>query len=220
MPIIVLVWFCPTLEQDALGHFRTVVAAKADLPNAWVSLGAIYINAGNHHEAVMVLTDALGRFPAATWQKLPEAYYNFGIALGLLGRTDEGIEKWTNAAGGKINIRYVDQPGDVDIECIWTSNPDQLRNRAEGGEAQVYYQGGEIRKATITILTVPLNRAGSITDNNIRSVALHEIGHVFGLLGHSPNPQDVMFFSARIRDEKPELSARDRRTLLRLYSRN
>jgi predicted Zn-dependent protease len=77
-----------------------------------------------------------------------------------------------------------------------------------------------IRKATIIILTVPLNRANAITDNTIRSAALHEAGHALGLFGHSPNPQDARFFSGRIKDEKPVLTARDSKTLLRLYSQN
>jgi predicted Zn-dependent protease len=129
------------------------------------------------------------------------------------------FQDWVSASAGKISIRFVDQPADADIECLWSSNPAQLRNRAEGGEAQVYSQDGLIQKATIIILTVPTNRANGISDNFISSIALHEVGHALGLFGHSPNPQDAMFFSTGVRDnDKPQLSARDRKTILRLYS--
>ena len=330
-------------EQDASEHFRTIVAAKANLPSAWVSLGTIYVNAGKHGEAVTTFTDAMSRFPTTTWQQIPELYVNFGMALGKIGRTDEAIEnfklalranselplvwmnlgifyqasgqirqsiehykefikrspannadvsmavdtnkileaelreastikarsdeeyyvevtkyrpntwprksmplrvhipagdgipgfeprfteflkaafhEWASASGGKINLRFVDQPADADIECLWTSDPSQLQNRAEGGEAQVYFQDGLIHKARIILLTMSMNRINPITDNSVKSVALHEVGHALGLFGHSPNPRDVMFFSAGIADNNPSLSARDRKTLLRLYSQN
>jgi Tfp pilus assembly protein PilF len=329
-------------EQDALQHFKTIVIAKADLPLAWLSLGTMHMDAGNDKEAIAVFTDAFSRFSETTWQRAPEFYYNFGTALGKVGRTDEGIEKlklalradsemrfawmnlglfyqargklpesiahyrefikrfpadadapmivdaikvleaelreasaiqrrseheyyaevtrtqpgiwprvsmplrvyihpgdgtpgfqprfngflqvafqdWVNASEGRVSVRFVDQPSDADIECVWTSDPSRLRNRAEGGEAQVYVQDGVILKAMIIILTVPVNRMNPVTENLIRTVALHEVGHALGLLGHSPKPEDVMFFSAGITDSKPELSARDRKTLVRLYSQD
>jgi predicted Zn-dependent protease len=58
-----------------------------------------------------------------------------------------------------------------------------------------------------------------VNDNLIRSVSLHEVGHALGLTGHSRHPTDVMFFSESLVDDKRELSARDRKTLVRLYSR-
>jgi tetratricopeptide (TPR) repeat protein len=330
-------------EQDALEQFKTIVAAKAELPMAWVSLGAVYMNRGMYNEALNTFNDAISRFPAATWQKIPDFYYNFGTTLGKVGRTDEGIEKlklalradvelpaawmnlgalyqasgkleqsihhykefikrapadadvpmiadavkameselkeaggiesrskeeyyaevtrnqprtwsrksmplrvhihsgagipgfdprfidiikaafheWTSAAEGNVSIRFVDQPAGADIECLWSSNPAQLQNRAEGGEAQIYFQeNGMILKATIIILTVPANRKAPMTDNTMTFAALHEVGHALGLVGHSMDPQDVMFFAAPMTDHRPHLSRRDRKTFFRLYSQN
>lgn len=326
-------------EQDALEHFKTVVVAKANVPMAWVSLSAIYLNTGKHNEALATLNDAISRFPATTWQQIPEFYNNFGTALGKIGHMDEGIEQlklglradpklpfiwknlgtfyqangklrdsiehykefikrfpndpdvpvivdaisimeaelreastiqarnddyhaevtkhqpktwpresmplrvhirsgegvpgfeprfmeilktafqdWVSASEGKVSIHFVDHP-DADIECLWISDSSQLQNRAEGGEAQIYFQeNGLIGRATVIILTIPMNRMSPITDNRIRFVALHEAGHALGLLGHSPNPKDVMFFATGIADVKPDLSERDRKTLVRLYS--
>ncbi|HEX9444969.1 MAG TPA: matrixin family metalloprotease, partial [Candidatus Binatia bacterium] len=111
-------------------------------------------------------------------------------------------------------------PSDAHIDCAWTSDSSRLRNRSEGGETQVYYQeDGSILGAGIVILTVPVSRLSPVTDNLMRLVALHEVGHALGMLGHSANPADVMFFALPLSDDQRELSARDRKTLVRLYSR-
>lgn len=49
----------------------------------------------------------------------------------------------------------------------------------------------------------------------ILSAARHELGHALGLWGHSPHPEDVMYFSQT--RSTPTISDRDRRTLRRLY---
>jgi tetratricopeptide (TPR) repeat protein len=63
------------------------------MPDAWVSLGAVYVNTGKPNDAIAIFDDAINRFPATTSQQIPELYHNFGLALGKIGRTDEGIEK-------------------------------------------------------------------------------------------------------------------------------
>jgi tetratricopeptide (TPR) repeat protein len=330
-------------EQEALEHCKAIVAAKADLPMAWVSTGAIYLNGGLYDEALNICKDAISRFPDSTWRKIPDLHYICGTTLGQTGRIEEAIEKlqlavradvklpvawmnlgafyqvsgqleqsiyyykefmkrapndadvaviadavkvmeaelkeaagipirskeeyyaevtknqpkawsrksmplrvhirsgagipgfeprfmdilkaafdeWHRAAQGNLSIRFVDQPAEADIECLWSSDPAQLQNRAEGGEAQVYFrEDGVILKVTIIILTVPLNRKNPVTDSIIGFVGLHEVGHALGLLGHSMDPRDIMFFAAPMTDQRPQLSDRDRKTLVRLYSQN
>jgi predicted Zn-dependent protease len=53
-------------------------------------------------------------------------------------------------------------------------------------------------------------------DGVMLSVARHEIGHAIGLWGHSPNPEDIMYFSQVKRP--PLISSRDLRTLARVYA--
>jgi predicted Zn-dependent protease len=68
-------------------------------------------------------------------------------------------------------------------------------------------------------LTVSVLESRPVTDNLIRLISLHEIGHALGLIGHSHNPADIMFFSESLVDEKRDLTERDRKTLARLYAR-
>ena len=108
----------------------------------------------------------------------------------------------------------------ADIVCSWTSDPSQLSKRSESGETQVFVgPEGVIQNAKIILLTLPITSLRAVSDNLIRLVSLHEVGHALGLLGHSQNPADVMFFSEPLTDERKELSTRDSKTIVRLYSR-
>lgn len=51
----------------------------------------------------------------------------------------------------------------------------------------------------------------------IYKTALHEIGHLLGLMGHSKNINDIMFPSIT---KTESLSERDRNTLLELYKKS
>lgn len=60
-----------------------------------------------------------------------------------------------------------------------------------------------------------ISLASGQADGVMLSVARHEIGHAIGLWGHSPDPNDIMYFS-QVR-EAPLISSRDLRTLHRVY---
>jgi hypothetical protein len=48
----------------------------------------------------------------------------------------------------------------------------------------------------------------------LRNIIEHELGHAIGLLGHSPNPDDLMCAKT---DENSKLSSRDLNTVRKLY---
>jgi predicted Zn-dependent protease len=50
----------------------------------------------------------------------------------------------------------------------------------------------------------------------LRNIIAHELGHALGLLGHSPNNNDMMF---NITDEYSRISERDLNTLNKLYQK-
>lgn len=131
----------------------------------------------------------------------------------------EAFDEWSKASQGKVTFKFVDNSADADILCSWASDSSQFKNRSEGGETLfVADSTGLMEGAKVVILTVATTGAHGVSDNEMRVICLHEVGHALGLAGHSPNPADIMFFGATPADSKKDLSERDRQTLLRLYA--
>ncbi|HEY9868567.1 MAG TPA: tetratricopeptide repeat protein [Candidatus Obscuribacterales bacterium] len=130
----------------------------------------------------------------------------------------DAFQEWADASNGLVSFVFVVGGGQADINCSWTNDQRKLSNAAEAGEARVFTDSEGIARGTITLLTVPLSPELPITENRMRTVCLHEIGHVLGLGGHTTNPDDIMFYTSSLDDVAKHLSDRDRATLVRLYS--
>jgi tetratricopeptide (TPR) repeat protein len=128
----------------------------------------------------------------------------------------ESFQDWVDASQGKIKIEYVDSADKAHITCTWTEDPNQMISSAEGGHAAVATGSHGILGSQITLLTIMDNHP--CTDDQARRVDQHEIGHSFGLVYHSKDPNDAMFGDLRIGDTRTALSERDRNTILALYS--
>jgi hypothetical protein len=117
------------------------------------------------------------------------------------------FNEWT-AAG--VPVRF-DLSGDSsDAEVVFRWKP-QFEIERTGQTDLTWDQDGRIQTATVTLATFdPKGRAMDADD--IRVVAIHEIGHVLGL-DHSPDSTDLMFPTAKVR----ALSDRDVRTVQLLY---
>lgn len=130
------------------------------------------------------------------------------------------FDDWSSASGGRVRFIFVPSAGDSDIECFWLNNPAELSNSSESGEARVFNNREGIVRGTVKLLTVPLSKELPLTDNRMRQICLHEVGHVLGLAGHTANPADAMFFSSSVDDVWKALSVRDQNTITKLYSTN
>jgi tetratricopeptide (TPR) repeat protein len=129
----------------------------------------------------------------------------------------QAFEDWSNGSNKMVTFTFVDNESSANIVCSWTHNPKEMMSSAEGGHAMVIPDLQGITKAIIILLTVnPANAL--VSDKFARRVDLHEIGHALGLLGHSKNPNDIMFSSLPPADLDCALSERDKNTLVALYS--
>lgn len=128
------------------------------------------------------------------------------------------MKDWQTASGGKIQFKEVTSPQEASITVTWSDNPSDVSNPAEGGETLLRPVGSSLASASITVLTVKTGVGYNITDYLIRLICTHELGHALGIAGHSPSPKDIMYSSLPLDYEHAKLSARDGKTLQKLYS--
>ncbi len=135
----------------------------------------------------------------------------------------ESFDTWCRAVDNRLTWIPASDPAQADITCQWARTTEGLEQStgAEGGqtltEMSVDHEGTRrIEHGRITLLTFTM-QGKPVPDAEMRSTALHEVGHVLGLGGHSSNPRDIMFFTVSGSTAK-ELSSRDMATLSGLYT--
>jgi predicted Zn-dependent protease/Flp pilus assembly protein TadD len=126
----------------------------------------------------------------------------------------QSFADWAAASQGKLSFDYVNQPSDADIIINWDVPTAGTYRPTDIGATTTAYNAQGINKVTITMLPkIPPPES----DERVKRIALHEIGHAIGVHGHSPNPADVMYFGAAYTGTAPQLSPRDVKTLRLIY---
>src|SRR5262249_55145547 len=99
------------------------------------------------------------------------------------------LDSWCQASGKKLNYVLVDVSKSAKLRVAWTDGPlymfESGRNRSKAGLTDVNSEdAGKIADARIRITTVNGFSRKFIEDSEAASVAMHEVGHAFGI-GHS-----------------------------------
>lgn len=131
----------------------------------------------------------------------------------------ESFFDWSKALDKKVTFVFVDDPNKANISCHWTDDPEKLGNGTENGETRIRMAGQNIVTGSIYLRAKEKDGGFPMSDQLVITTCLHEIGHALGLSGHSPNPKDVMFFSVPLADVERKITARDKNTMMKIYSR-
>jgi len=146
-------------------------------------------------------------------QRIANFRPEFGAAI------KQAFKDWADASKNAFEYEFTRDFKKSDIDVYWTSDPTKVSRPSEGGEARVSYDTIHgINHVQIIVLTItPDGTDHFVPLNIIKAACLHEVGHSLGILGHSPDPNDVMFCSVPAADTDHPVTSRDGKTLAHLY---
>lgn len=160
---------------------------------------------------------ALDKMPLKIYvESSPQGVSHF--SPGFVSYVYRAMDVWSQAAGGQISYVPTNIEAEADIRVKWTDTFDSQGHKVQGGI--IYTAGltrpsiirGELKYMTVLLSTLDITGAPQ-PETSIYGVAVHELGHALGLMGHSPDEGDIMHANA----EGTRLSQRDLNTLHKLY---
>lgn len=126
---------------------------------------------------------------------------------GFLDAVRSAFQRW-EGVGIPVRFDLTADSADAEVRFGWRI---QFEIDRTGETDLAWDHNGRLLSGLVTIATFDPN-GQPLGADDVRVVALHEIGHLIGL-DHSPDSTDVMFAKATVRD----ISARDVRTARLLY---
>ena len=159
-------------------------------------------------------------------------------ALPYLNEIRYAMHTWETATGGKIRFQETETLEQADIRVTETysgrlsfldtrlgsanlARLEQGKYTVSGADAQAQSNNADQSSSTTVDFTVEVifvlegdGTTGELSQEEMRTVCLHEFGHAIGLWGHSPNTDDVCHATATAQHP----TTRDINTLLKIYN--
>lgn len=121
----------------------------------------------------------------------------------------DGFDKWGPATNNGATYRVVSQQSDANVTVRFFAYKGGPGDSLGDSQLSFFEESGTLSFARVNIGITGDNRNDEIT-------ATHEFGHALGIYGHSPNPDDLMYFEGN--DTRGgELTSADANTLLTSY---
>lgn len=135
---------------------------------------------------------------------------------------DNAFNEWERVSSCRVTF-LKENIGSADIEVEFFS--DKTENVEYGKKYVTAYTTPDVSQDNLRKMNIKFNildpEGKLYTRNQIYNTALHEIFHALGLMGHSYEPDDVMFMAKNgykiIKDERMKISDSDKKTLELLY---
>lgn len=130
------------------------------------------------------------------------------------------FERYQEVLGGVIKFIPTLSFENADITIRFTNQLEAKNDDTDtitGLTTTTVDKQGNIKRAEIKISTTDYVTNKKLMPQDIYTTSLHEIAHALGIVGHSPNPNDIMFASSK---SIQKLSERDINTLKLLYCNN
>jgi tetratricopeptide (TPR) repeat protein len=134
-----------------------------------------------------------------------------GWSSGMKQAVTYAMRAWQSATHGRVYFAQVYSDANADIVVHWR------RNFSDGilGVSPLQTVGDTIVQSDVNLATFYPDSNAPIPGEDLKAIAIHELGHAIGMRGHSPNPDDIMFFSKT--RQLNTLSQRDTNTIGMLY---
>lgn len=122
------------------------------------------------------------------------------------------LNAWSAASRNKIRFEVARSKDNADIVVGWT---DGFVGEKVGESPYVSIEGVIIRSDVNLSTRMP--NGTQMTPQELYAISLHEFGHALGIKGHSPYPEDVMYFSYNQNNYNGNLTQSDINTISMLY---
>lgn len=135
-----------------------------------------------------------------------------GWNAGMKNVVAKAMSAWQSATHGKIRFVQTYNQNEADIVVGWQRN----FNDNILGVSPWQSMGNTLVRSDIQLATYYPDSNQPISLRDLEAIAIHEMGHAIGIKGHSPYPDDIMYYSKTARNWG--LSQRDVNTISMLYN--
>lgn len=122
------------------------------------------------------------------------------------------MASWQRVTGNKLRFVTVGREAEAHIVVRWQR---EFKDNIVG-VSPLQTVGNTIVQSDVTLALYYPGSNQMIPMADMQGIAIHEFGHAIGLRGHSPYPQDIMYFSMN-QQQRNTLSQRDINTINALY---
>jgi predicted Zn-dependent protease len=132
---------------------------------------------------------------------------------------EQAIAQWNEY----FPLQIVAQEQKADI-IIWRSQPErEIKLNPDTGlydipravAAQTNYEFYLTKNPAVIALKMTIEISPNFAGESLLATIRHELGHALGIWGHSPKPEDALYFSQV--SQPPPISTRDINTLKKIY---